>query len=76
MIAKKTLVNLTTSLVIIIVGVGATKYLLSSAPQAQKQNRPQTGTMIETIRVSPTSKEVILPLIGTIEAAQKNNAKQ
>lgn len=71
MIAKKTLVNLTASLVIIIVGVGASKYLLSSAPQAQKQNRPQTGTMIETMRVSPTSKEVILPLIGTIEAAQK-----
>jgi RND family efflux transporter MFP subunit len=71
MIAKKTILNLSASVLILIVGVLITQYLLSSAPQAQKQARPQMGTIVETVQLAPSSKVVSIPLIGTLEAAQK-----
>lgn len=71
MITKKTLITLGVACLIIGMGFATSQYLLRSAPQAEKQKRPQSGTIVETASFSPTSKAITLSLIGTVEAAQK-----
>lgn len=71
MTTKKIIINITASVLIIAFGVVTAKYLLSTAPQAQKQKRQITGTIVEVVQIKPSSQEVILPVIGTIEASQK-----
>jgi RND family efflux transporter MFP subunit len=68
---KRVLITLASSALMIVVGIVAAKTLISTAPQAPKQPRPISGTIIEVVHLSPSTQSVDIPVIGTVEASQK-----
>jgi len=70
MTTKKIIINIVASVLIIALGGMTTKYLLSSAPQAQKQPPKVSGTIVEVVQLNPSTQNVTLPVIGTIEASR------
>ena len=71
MITKKILLNIAVSALVIVLGGIGIKYLLFSAPKAQMQKPAASGVMVETTTIKPTSHDVIISSIGTVEASSK-----
>jgi len=70
MTTKKIMINSIASVLIIAFGVILTQYLLTSAPQAQTQPPKISGTIVEVVQLKPSTQNVMLPVIGTIEASK------
>lgn len=68
---KSLYINLAASAIIISVGILGVKYLLTSAPQAEKQKPSINGLMVETMLLKPSKHALIIPSIGTVEPSQK-----
>ena len=68
---KKTLLSIGASLLIIVLGIFTMKYLLTSAPQAEKQKPTMRGLLVETTQLQIRPYDVVLSTIGAVEAASK-----
>lgn len=68
---KKTLLTIGASLLIILLGVFTIKYLLTSAPQAEKQKQTMSGLLVETTSLQTRPYDLIISTVGTVEASSK-----
>ena len=68
---KSLYLNLAASTLVIGVGIFGVKYLLTNAPQAEKQKPTANGLMVETTLLKPSNHALVIPSIGTVEPSQK-----
>lgn len=69
MTTKRIIVNIGASLLILGIGFFVSQKLLTTAPQAPKQKQVSTGTIIETMRIAPSTQPIVIQTIGSIEAS-------
>lgn len=70
---KQRLLALGMILILLLVGVAISQYLLKTSPKAERKPPAKMKTLVNTMNVAPTSRNVTVKALGRVIAAQEIN---